>query len=189
MNTDNLFVIFGPSGSGQDSVIEGIAKRMPIERVITSTTRPMRTGETQQHPYWFVSREHFEDGIANDSFIEWAKTYNDEFYGVTRDEIERVGATGKVGIWKVDWRGAKSVRSLFPEIPVLFITAPLENIRERIFKRDNPTESYFKERMEYIEDLLNRSDLVYDYEIKNPDGGLENAIDQAVEIIRGRFGR
>lgn len=188
MNIAQLFVVYGPSGSGQDSVVEGIARRLPVERVITTTTRGMRRGESQQRPYWFVSRVEFEKAIQSDSLIEWAKTYNDEFYGVTRDEIERVTSSGKIGVWKVDWKGAKSIRTLFPQIPIIFITAPIESIRQRILRRDNPDDSYFKERMAYIEDLLARPDLVYDYTIENRDGELEKAVDQAEAIIRRHTG-
>ncbi len=184
MTTNKLFVIYGPSGSGQDSIIEGVAKDIPVERVITTTTRPMRPDETQKNPYWFVSKDHFEKAVSNHSFIEWAKTYNGEWYGVSHDEIERIASSGKIGIWKVDWQGAKSIRALFPAVPIIYITAPIENISKRLRKRDTATEAYFQERMEYIEDLLNRSDLVYDYKIENNDGGLEQAIGNVEEIIR-----
>jgi guanylate kinase len=176
MNTDNIIVVYGPSGSGQDSVVEGITKRFDSERVITTSSRSeLRAGESQGKPYWFISQEEFEEGIRDSRFIEWAQTYNGAYYGVTRDEVERVANSGKLGIWKVDWKGAKSIRKLFPEIPILFVTAPLESLRERLIKRDNPDEEYLKERMEY------------DYTIENLDGQLKEAIEQAEQIIRERF--
>ncbi|NTW15493.1 MAG: hypothetical protein HGA38_03925 [Candidatus Moranbacteria bacterium] len=190
MDTRNILVVYGPSGSGQDSVIEGVASRMPVERVVTTTTRAMRPEETPGHPYWFVSKERFEDGIKSGSFVEWARTYNDQYYGVSREELERVAKSGKVGLWKVDWRGAKSIRELFPEIPILFVTAPIESIRQRLRSRDgHADESYFRDRMRYIEDLLSRPDLVYDYTIENRDGELERAVSEAENIIRACLSR
>lgn len=188
MNTDHIIVVYGPSGSGQDSVIEGITKRFDSERVITTSSREeMRPGEEQGKPYWFISKDEFEEGIREGRFIEWAQTYNDAYYGVTHDEIERVARSGKLGIWKVDWKGARSIRKLFPDIPILFITAPIESLRERLIKRDNPDEKYLQERMAFIEDLLSRPDLVYDYTIENLDGRLEEAVAEAERIIRERF--
>ena len=68
--SSNIFIISGPSGSGQDSVVEGLKKYLNIERVVTSTTRSMRAGESQGNPYYFVSQEEFEKKIQE------AKNYN-----------------------------------------------------------------------------------------------------------------
>jgi len=54
----NIFIIYGPSGSGQDSVIEGIEKKIPVERVITTVTRPPRQKESQGHPYYFITAKN-----------------------------------------------------------------------------------------------------------------------------------
>ncbi|PIR95197.1 guanylate kinase, partial [Candidatus Falkowbacteria bacterium CG10_big_fil_rev_8_21_14_0_10_37_6] len=51
-----IFIISGPSGAGEDSVIDGLKKLLPIERVITTTTRAMRKNESQGNPYYFISQ-------------------------------------------------------------------------------------------------------------------------------------
>ena len=48
---NNLIIISGPSCAGEDSIIEGIKKILPIQRVISTTTRKMREGESQKNPY------------------------------------------------------------------------------------------------------------------------------------------
>ena len=60
----NLVIISGPSGAGEDSVIEGLIKRgLPIERVITTVDREMREGESEGNPYYFKSRKEIEKMI------------------------------------------------------------------------------------------------------------------------------
>ena len=115
-----LIIISGPSGSGEDSIIEGLAKRMPLERVITTSTRDKRHGEKDGYPYYFISQDSFECGVQLDDFFEYAQHYNNNYYGVTFEEINRVKHSGKVGIWKVDYKGVEKAKELIPNIVAIF---------------------------------------------------------------------
>jgi guanylate kinase len=180
----NIFVIYGPSGSGQDSVIEGIQKQIPIERVITTVTRPMRPTESQRHPYYFVTKEDFEEKIKNGELLEYLKKYEGGYYGVTKTEVERVAQSDKTGIWKVDFAGAIDLKQRFPELTVICINAPLSAIERRIRKRDNPTEEYLQTRLNHIREWLPKS--VYDFKIENEDGKLKETIEKVCSIIRSK---
>jgi len=50
---NNLFIISGPSGAGEDSIISILEKKLSIEKVITTTTRSMRHGEFQKKTLLF----------------------------------------------------------------------------------------------------------------------------------------
>jgi len=178
----NMFVVYGPSGSGQDSVVEGVAKKLPLERVITTVTRPMRSTESQGKPYYFISREEFEKGIRQGSFLEYVEKYLGVYYGVTEEEIERIVKTDKAGIWKVDFEGARDLKRRFPELTVIFINAPLPIIEERLRKRGELTEEDLQARLDHIREWLPKS--IYDYKIENEEGKLDQAIEQAVAIIK-----
>lgn len=182
MTTHNLIIISGPSGSGQDSVIEGLAKFLPIERVITTVSRAMRTGESEGCPYYFISRESFEQGIADGKFFEYAKQYNGEYYGVTQEEIDRVKKSDKIGIWKMDYQGVITAKQRLPGIVAILIWAPLEVLEARIRRRDNPTEAFVQERMTYSKGYFDHRD-VYDYEVENKDGLLDQTVAVVKEII------
>lgn len=179
----NVFIISGPSGAGEDSIISGLEKFLPVERIITTTTRAPRSGESQGNPYYFISREAFETGITDNRFVEYARQYNDNLYGVTKDEIERVAQSGKIGFWKIDYKGVITAKKLFPGIIAIFISAPLEILESRIRRRDNPGEDYIRERMAYTEEWLKHTD-IYDHTIENEEGGLDEAIQKALAIIR-----
>lgn len=185
IDTKNLFILSGPSGAGEDSIIEGLKKFLPIERVVTSTTRAPRAGESQGNPYYFLSREEFEKGIRNDEFVEYAQEYNDNFYGVTKTEIERVANSGRIGIWKIEWKGVITAKKLYPDIVAIFLmTEDLETLERRIRRRDGGvSDAYVAERMEYTKEWLKHTD-IYDYTIINKEGRLDEAVRQAQDIIQ-----
>ena len=149
MNTENIFIISGPSGAGEDSIINGLEAYFPLERAITTSTRSMRPGESQGNPYYFLSKEVLKKKIAEGAFAEYAEQYNGNLYGVTREELNRLMHSGNIGIWKIDYQGVATAKKLFPEIIAIMISAPLDILEERIRKRDNPSETFIRERMAY----------------------------------------
>jgi guanylate kinase len=179
----NIFIISGPSGAGEDSIIGGLEKLLPIERIVTTSTREMRKGETQGNPYYFISKEEFENRLAKGAFAEHAQQYNGNLYGVTLEELQRVSESGNIGIWKIEYKGVISAKKLFPEIKAIFITAPdLETLERRIKNRDNASEAYLKERMEYTKEWLKHED-IYDFKVVNADGELDLAIKKVADFI------
>lgn len=182
-----IFIISGPSGAGEDSIIEGLKKYFEIERVITTTTRAMRPGESQGNPYYFIDREEFIKRRDNNEFVEWAEQYNGNLYGVAKEEIERVKTSGKVGTWKIEWKGVITAKKLFPEIKSIFVTVTdLKILEDRIRRRDGVTEEYVRERMEYTKEWMKHAD-IYDYEVVNEEGKLSEAIAQTAEIIKANL--
>ncbi len=101
----NIAIISGPSGAGEDSIIKAVLKDLPAEKIITTTTREMRAEDKEGVSYYFVSRDEFRKGIINNQFIEYAKEYNDNYYGVREKELLRVAKSGKIGIWKIEYKG------------------------------------------------------------------------------------
>ncbi|MFZ2225953.1 MAG: guanylate kinase [Candidatus Moraniibacteriota bacterium] len=185
----NIFIISGPSGAGEDSVMEGLQKILPIERIVNTTSRAMRPNESNGTPYWFVSEEKFINKIESNEFIEWAKQYNGNYYGVTKDEIERVKKTGKITVWKIEWQGVMTVKKIHPEIRSIFIMAPsLQILESRIRRRQDVSEEYVKERMEYSQEWMKHQD-IYDYKVINEEGKLEETIQKVAEIIKNELGK
>ncbi|PIR93109.1 guanylate kinase [Candidatus Falkowbacteria bacterium CG10_big_fil_rev_8_21_14_0_10_43_10] len=183
---NNIFIISGPSGVGEDSVIERLKKILPIERVVTATTRPMRPGEKQGSPYYFITKAEFEKKIKLNGFFEYAQEYNDNYYGVTHEEINRVRRQkDKIGIWKIEYKGVISAKKIMPEIVAIFLNASLADLEKRIRRRSSVTDEYIKERMAYTEEWLEHRD-VYDYEIENREGELEKTVKKVAQIIKER---
>jgi len=185
MPKSNIFIISGPSGAGEDSIISGLEKILPIERVITTSTRTMREGESQGNPYYFISKEEFQKKLDAGKFAEYAQEYNDKWYGVTKSELERVANSGKIGIWKIEYKGVITAKKKFSEIKSIYIAPPsLEILEKRIRHRDkNISEEYLQERIEYTKEWMKHEN-IYDYKVVNEEGKLDEAISQVAEIIK-----
>jgi guanylate kinase len=185
MDKSNIFIISGPSGAGEDSIIKGLEKLMPIERVVTTTTREMRPGEEQGKPYYFISKEEFEKNKIADEFAEYAQEYNSNWYGVTKQELDRVASSHKIGVWKIEYQGVITAKEKFPEMKSIYIASPsTEILEQRIRRRDkNISEEYIKERMAYTQEWMQHEN-IYDYKIINEEGKLDEAIKSVAEIIK-----
>jgi len=185
MTKSNIFIISGPSGAGEDSIIEGLKSHLPIERVITTTTRKMRQGDSQGNPYYFISQETFQKKLDADDFAEYAQEYNSNWYGVTKEELDRVASSKKIGIWKIEYKGVITAKEKFPEIKSIYIAAPsLEILEKRIRRRNkNVSDEYIGERMNYTKEWM-KYENIYDYKIINEEGELEKSIQNVVKIIK-----
>lgn len=184
MNGENIFIISGPSGAGEDSIIKELHKRLNVKTIITTTTRKMRPGELDGHPYYFVSKRSFQKMINEDKLVEWAQQYNGQYYGVTKSAFEESTNNNSVGLWKIEYKGVQSAKKTFDNIVAIFIMAEsLEVLENRIRSRSNVTEKYIKERMEYTKEWLKHID-IYDYSIINRQNKLSEAVDEIEVIIR-----
>lgn len=190
MNQNNIFIISGPSGAGEDSIINNLTKKHPyIHTVTTTTTRAMRPGESEGNPYHFVSAEEFRDMIARDMLVEWAQHYNGNFYGVTRQNFTAITSRGDIALWKIDYKGVITAKKKFPKIIAIFIMAESPDVLEqRIRKRGDVTEDYIAERMAYTKEWLRHTD-IYDYTVINRQGRLEDAVAEVEHIILSNCNR
>jgi len=186
-NQAKIFLISGPSGAGEDVIIDGVNKRLPLNPVITTVTRAMRPGESQGHPYYFISEPDFKARLANNEFAEWAYVYNC-YRGCTHAEIERLLKLDKPIIWKLDWHGVISVKKLYPQAISIFITVPdYETLVRRLQKRGLDSPETIKEREGFTREWLEKAD-VYDRVVVNRDGELDLAINEVEEIMRKEIG-
>jgi guanylate kinase len=183
----NIFIVSGPAGSGKDSIIDGLAAHLPIERIITTTTRAPRPGESEGRPYYFLSPEMFEAQIRDGAFIEHSINENGGRYGVTRSELDRIIGRGSIAIWRVDWKGVDTIKKIHPEIPAIYISAPLAVLEARLRARDRgKDETYFRERMAYTREWLKHTD-IYDYQVENEEGKLSEAVAKVKTIIESHL--
>jgi guanylate kinase len=180
-----IFIISGPAGAGKKVIIDGLKDFFVTERIITTSTREMRPNESEGDPYYFVSKKKFKEMIKKGDFIEWALEMNDNYYGGTKKEVERVGRGNKVGVWEIEYKGVIAAKKLFPELKAILINAPLADLEFRLRDRDKDraTSKYIKERMDYNKEWLRHKD-IYDYEVMNYDGQQKKAIADVVKIIK-----
>ena len=180
---DKIFVITGPSGAGEDSIIKGLEEKIDFDKAITTTTRKMRPFESDGNPYYFISSDEFKDGIAHDKFFEYAEEDRNNYYGVTKEEIERVMNSEKVKIWKIDYKGALTAKEkLGDRIVIIYISVLRDQMIGRLEKRAGSTPEFITSRLEYMKGWEGNKDK-WDYEVSNLDGKLELSIAKVQDII------
>ena len=87
-NKGTLFVITGPSGAGKGTVLKQVMQSLDqLYFSVSATTRAPREGEVDGVHYHFLTKERFEELIANDRFLEYAR-YAENYYGTPLDPVE-----------------------------------------------------------------------------------------------------
>ena len=139
-------MITGPSGVGKGTLIKLLLERCPgLQLSVSATTREPRDGEVNGREYHFLSREDFDQRVANGEFIEHAE-YAGNRYGTLRSELERP-ADGVV--LEIEIQGARQVRQTLPEAYQVFIAPPsLEALRDRLVGRASDSEQQIARRLE-----------------------------------------
>ena len=136
-----LLVLTGPSGAGKDTVIAELVRNNPqMGRVITTTTRQMREGESEGSPYHFISREKFEQLIAEDAFLEWVE-FRGELYGTQKQTFLDTMQSGNDVIWKIEMKGVKNmkekIKKLAPRSVFIFLTGlTVPVLHDRVLKAE-----------------------------------------------------
>ncbi len=118
-----LTVISGFSGAGKGTLMKAILEKYDYGLSISATTRAPREGEVNGREYYFLSKQEFEDMIANQALIEWAQ-YVDNYYGTPKKYVEEQLAAGKNVILEIEIQGALHVKELFPDALLIFVTPP-----------------------------------------------------------------
>jgi guanylate kinase len=178
-----LVVISGPSGVGKDTLIERLRDLDPSLRYsISYTTRKPRPGEKDAVSYFFVSREKFEELIAEGFFLEHA-TYNGNYYGTPAAAVEEARAAGHDILLKIEVQGAALVRKGAPDALFIFIAPPSteELVRRHELREGAAADKDMAERLKIAEMEMKHA-AEYDHVVVNDD--LDRAVAEVLEIIR-----
>ena len=144
-----IFIITGPSGVGKDTVMRELQKyNLPLQRVTTTTSRPMRQGETEGTPYHFVSEEKFNEMISAGQFAEYARVFN-SYKGISRNELEEVKNGNQGVLLQLDYQGARTILKQYPQTIVIVITPPsIEILTSRLTQRGDKQNEELAKRLE-----------------------------------------
>lgn len=178
-----LLILSGPSGAGKDALLNRMKELgVPFHYVVTSTTRPARTGEKNGVEYTFVSESGFQEMLQRGDLIESAKVYG-YWYGVPKHEVKQALDEGKDVVLKIDVQGAATIRNLLPGAVLVFLTLPsLEEYERRLRQRKTESDTDLKVRLGKVTEEL-RSMLIFDYVVVNRQDELDGAVDQIKAIV------
>ncbi|MEW6590908.1 MAG: guanylate kinase [Pseudomonadota bacterium] len=177
-----LYIVSAPSGAGKTSLVKALLKTDPAIRLSVSyTTRPPRPGETDGRDYHFVTRQRFEEMLADGEFLEHAEVYGN-FYGTSKGSISRDLLAGHDILLEIDWQGAEQVRAHFPDAASIFILPPsFSALRTRLAGRGQDSDAVIERRLAAAAHDVAHAD-AFDYIIVNDD--FDHALQDLVAITR-----
>ncbi len=178
-----LIVISGMSGAGKDSVLNELKKSpLPLEFIVTMTTRQPRSGEHNGVDYTFVTMETFRELISRDELLEWANVYGN-YYGPPRAAVRDALNAGKDAILRVDVQGVRTIKKAAPECVAIFLAAPsMAELERRLRSRGTESDEQLELRLKTAEEELTQLPL-FDYMVFNREGELERAVAEIEAII------
>jgi len=176
-----LFVVSGPSGVGKGTLVARLRERRPgLGLTVSATTRPPRAGETDGVSYHFLDDAEFARRVENGEFLEWARVH-DHRYGTLRSEAERLMARGVSVVLEIDVQGGLNVRTVYPEVVLVFIEPPsMGELERRLRGRGTEDESSIELRLANASHEMDLASL-YDVRIVNDD--LERATEELAATI------
>lgn len=178
-----LIVISGPSGVGKDSVLACMKERgLPFHFVVTATTRPARPDEVNGKDYYFLSSDQFAEMIEKDELLEYAIVYND-YKGIPKQQVREALASGKDVVMRIDVQGAATIKKLYPDTLLIFLTARDEQeLVERLTARKSESSEGLKLRIATARQELKQINR-FDYVVVNRDSHLGETVDVIQAII------
>ncbi|MBI2463801.1 hypothetical protein HYV57_02505 [Candidatus Peregrinibacteria bacterium] len=193
---NRVFIIFGFTGSGKDTIINEFLKknllkpkktRYSFVKFIRTLTRQRRPVELDIADGFFIEKELFDHLKKNGRFFYSYKRYSGKEFGydtihfifeLIRKNIIMVGGGEK------NFEGLiTGIKSLFDSIPIttIFINRPKAEIIKSLKKRGGNQEG-MKKRIEHIENAWYKNPKKpMDYCIWNRD--LKKAVEQLIKIV------
>ena len=180
MSKGRLVVISGASGVGKGTVL-GIMmkKREDLSFSVSATTRDPRPGEVDGVHYYFITKERFEEMIAQGEFLEY-DAHAANYYGTPRAQAEEKMERGCV-LLDIEPKGAEQVKKADPRATLIFIMPPsVEELERRLRGRGDTSQEQIALRMERaVWEMEQRH--WYDHVVVNDDA--ERCAEEILKII------
>ena len=148
-NKGKLVVISGFSGAGKGTLMKALMKEYGDSYAlsVSATTRNPRPGEMDGVDYFFVTKDKFEQMIAEDALIEYAQ-YVGNYYGTPKEYVQQQLDLGKNVILEIEIQGALKIKEKFPDTVLMFVTAPNANeLKNRLVGRGTETPEVIAARL------------------------------------------
>ena len=179
-NKGTLYVISAPSGCGKGTILSEVLKNFKnIHYSVSATTRKPREGELNGVNYYFITRDEFEEEIANGGMFEYAE-FCGNYYGTPKAKVMEKLDSGIDVILEIETVGAMKVKESYPDAVLIFILPPsIDTLRERLIGRGTEALDVIDRRVGEAASEIEKS-YNYDYVLVN-----DNLIDaiEGLEII------
>jgi guanylate kinase len=171
-----MIILIGHSAAGKTTIEKELANQ-GFNRIISYTSRPMRSGEINGYDYHYISEEDFLNKMERGFFAEHTN-YRGWHYGISKldcldDSIVTVEPVG--------FRMLKKISGL--NIVSFFIMASERTRLIRMAKRGDDIGEIFR-RLYSDQGSFNGIESEVDYIVENEDDKLEDAIQKIISIVK-----
>ncbi len=176
-----LIVLTGKTASGKDTVMSKLLEKIPgLERVVSTTSRSIRSGETNGVDYNFISKGEFKEKIDNNEFLEYVE-YGGNFYGTEKPQL----ASDQNLIWRIDpsMAGKVKLQVKSKKIKVIYLTTDDETVLQRLKERGLGEEEIEK-RMQDDAKFWQEYKDSYDFVVENIPGKLNETVNEIYNITQ-----
>lgn len=178
MSSPIIIIVSGPGGAGKGTIVESLIARDPMLWLSRSwTTRQQREGESDT-AYHFVSRQQFQDRIAEGGFLEWTE-FLGNFYGSPLPAVD----AGQDIVLEIELHGAQQVKVQHPEAILIFVQPPSREEQQRRLQGRGDSPEHVVERLRKAEEEERLGAEQADVVVVNDD--LERAVGEIQAIIGG----
>lgn len=184
-----LLIVSGPAGTGKGTVVKKVVDSSESFALsVSATTRAPRVNEVNGVQYHFLTREAFEEKIANGDMLEYAE-YVGNYYGTPKDRVVELLDQGINVILEIEVVGAMKVKALMPDaVTVLLLPPDFEILEARLRGRGTNTEEDIQRRLAKAREEVARY-AEYDYVVINQTDGADEAAREIISIVQAEKNR
>ncbi|KAJ3297887.1 hypothetical protein HDU79_001644 [Rhizoclosmatium sp. JEL0117] len=151
MSAISPLVISGPSGVGKSTLLKRLFAKYPNSFAfsVSHTTRGPRPGEEDGKAYFFVTREKFDELLAQEVpfFIEHAE-FGGNHYGTSFQTVKNAQDQGKICVLDVEMKGVQAIKKTNLNAKFIFIRPPsIQDLEKRLRGRGTETEESLAKRL------------------------------------------